>query len=387
MTPRRRILHFAKVMNRDDFIDHVIRFLDAARFEPSACTMVAEPNIADPRYDEEGIPHHVLPARSRWGYPRVAFRLVRLLRREGIDLLHTHHYWESLVGVVAGRIAGVPVVVGRHYSDEHYRLASGSKLRGLRALEGVTHRLARRIVVPTEMIRDLVVEREGVDPEKLEVIPYGFDFDAGRYRRADPSEVARVRGELGLDDAFVVGNVARHHEVKGVGELIAAAGSVAPEHPELRLLLVGDGPHHGRFREMVERRGLGARTTFTGWRTDAPLLMEASDVVAHPTRQEAFPQTMVEAMALARPLIITPVSGAGEHVRNGENGYLVPIDDPPALAAALRRVLADPDAAAEVGRRARAYVRRELDIEGVAARYGALYDAVLGAPPAGESAE
>ena len=137
-----RVLHLAHVINRHDFIDTVIRFSDRNRFFMAACTLTDRSNIEPPRYEEDGIPQHVLGSDSRLQYPSAIVRLSRLLRKWDVDILHTHHYDGAVLGVLAAELAGTSrVIIGRHYHDELYLAASGAKLRVLLAVEAFCNHL------------------------------------------------------------------------------------------------------------------------------------------------------------------------------------------------------------------------------------------------------
>jgi len=376
-----RVLHFAGTINRYDFIDTVIRFADPRRFRMMACTFTAHSNIEDPGYERDGIPHFVLGVRHRkTDFPKAIGRLAALLHRERVDILHTHHYDEALIGLVAARLAGTPaVVVGRHYHDEIYLLTNGFKRKALLTLEDWVNRRAKAIVVPSTPIRSLLVERQGVPAGKVHVIPYGFDFRADRYRLPTPEEVHGIRQELGLQDGFVVGNFARHHRLKGQEYLLRAFARFVRDEPSARLLMVGDGPDHARLRGLARELGLEetGKVLFTGWRKDARRLMGAVDVVVHPTLHEAFPQTMIEALSLAKPLVITPAAGPCDHVEHGRTGVVVPMRDVEALYDALVWVRTHGEEARAMGERARAYVQAELDIRLVIPRYEAVYESCV----------
>lgn len=376
-----RVLHFASIINRNDFIDTVIRFADRRRFRMLACTFDRMSNIASPEYDSEGVPQFVLGVNGRKDYPRAVLRLAQILRRERVDVLHAHHFNEALIGAAAITFAKrSALVLGRHYHDEVYLLTNGWKRRGLLALERRPNSRAAAIVVPSRRIEELLVERQGVPAGKVRVIPYGFDFEREDCLPATPEERLAVRGEFGLNGCFLVGNFGRHHPLKDQESLLRAFARMVTEDSEARLLMVGDGPHHRELRGLSERLGLAGsgngradHVIFAGWRKDAKRLMAAVDVVAHPTLHEALPQTMVEVMTRAKPLVITDVSGACDHVRDGDTGIIVPKRDPEAICRALRWVRENRDAASAMGLRAREYVLSRLDIRQVIGRYEALY--------------
>lgn len=212
---RRRIIHVASVINRYDFIDTVVRFADPLRWEMMACTFKADANVQSPDFEAAGIPHRILGVRGRRDYPGAILRLYRLLRSAPGSIVHTHHYYEALIGVAAARLCSAKIVIGRHYHDEIYRVRRGWKRRVLLAFEAVVNRAADAIVVPSTAICDLLVRRQGVLAEKVHVIPYGFDFAADRYRVPSRSDVDATRGELGLEGCFIVGNFGRHQQIKG----------------------------------------------------------------------------------------------------------------------------------------------------------------------------
>lgn len=375
---RMRVLHFTRFINRNDFIDTVIRFADPRRFSMAACTLTGESNIEVPGYERIGIPHIVLECERRPRYALAIARLARVLRRNRIDILHTHHYEETLLGVLAARLARTPaVVIGRHYHDELYLVAAGVKLRALLAVEGFCNRLAQAIVVPSTQIQELLVERQLIPIRKVRVIPYGFDFEAERYRPAGAAVVDGVRRELDLDGHVIIGNFARHYALKGQEYLLAAFEKLVRDYPEARLLMVGDGPCHEKLRAMAGDLGLESRVIFTGWRQDVSRLIEAVDVVAHPTLQEAFPQLMVETLAKAKPLIITRISGASDHIEHGRTGLLIPTRDTDAICAALRWTLEHPGEARLMGERGREYALHHLDIRRVIRRFEECYEALL----------
>jgi glycosyltransferase involved in cell wall biosynthesis len=142
------------------------------------------------------------------------------------------------------------------------------------------------------------------------------------------------------------------------------------------VLLVGDGPEHDRLIAYARDIGIADRVVFTGWRRDVPQLLDAMDVVVHPSLHEALPQVMVEALAKARPLVISNVSGASEHIRHMQTGILVAKRDAEAIRGAVAWVIRNRDEAKEMAERGREYVRSALDIRRVIDRYEACYGAL-----------
>jgi glycosyltransferase involved in cell wall biosynthesis len=207
------------------------------------------------------------------------------------------------------------------------------------------------------------------------VVPNGVDLGRFGARPADPD----LRRALGLPAAGpVVGYVGRLEHGKGPDVLLAALERLAPEQPAVSLLLVGDGP----LRPALAARAAagGVRAVFAGQRRDVPAVLRLCDVLAVPSRQEAFGRVLIEAMAARVPVVASAVGGIPEVCADGFTGLLVPPDDPDALAAALARTLTDTGATAARVRAAATDVQARFDIRVHATRVQAVYDAVLGTP-------
>jgi glycosyltransferase involved in cell wall biosynthesis len=362
-----RVLHFADLINRDDFIHNVLSHLDAREFEPAAATLHDRGTLNANPSPLAAV--HNLDCAARRKYGTAAWRLRGLLGRESVDLLHTHHYEPALLGVLATMGTRVPLIIGRHYSDAIYQLSRGARRRAYLGIESLCNRRAAAIVAPSKAVAR-VLRDQGVDPGKVEVIPYGFDFQ--RFGARDPHAMARAREEWPPGPGLRLVTVARLHAEKGHRHLLQALETLARENWMATWLIVGEGPERQALEADVHERGMSARVRFAGRRTDVLDLMAAADVVVQPTLHEAFSQAMIEAMALGRPLIISDVSGVEDVVENGRSGLVVPPGDTSALVAALRR-LSDPEVAGGIGQMAHAQVRSRLDIHGIVRRVEDLY--------------
>jgi len=307
------------------------------------------------------VPPLPLGLRGAAGVPRLA----RALARARPDLFHAHLSWPlaAKYPLAAALLARVPAAVATVQLFPEIRLGPSSRLQ-LRALAA---RLSAYVAVSHALGARLTGEL-GWPPAKLEVIHNGVD--PARVRRPrDPA----LRRELGGDGGFVVLAVARLHAQKGLGDLLRAAA----ELPEARFALAGEGPERARLEAEAGRLGVGDRVRFLGRRADVPELLAAADAFVLPSLYEGSPLAVLEAMAAGLPLVATAVGGTGELVADGESGLLVPPRDPPALARALRRLLAEPETRERLG----AAARRRAEAFTAAATAGrvmALYERLLG---------
>jgi glycosyltransferase involved in cell wall biosynthesis len=272
--------------------------------------------------------------------PRALARLVRLIRRERVSLVHTHSSVDAWLGGMAARLCRVPVVRTRHVS---IAIRRGSN--------PVYRWLADRVITSGEAIRRMVME-VGVPPERIVAIPAGVNLESFPFGQRAP-ETAR---ELGLGSP-VIGSVAMFRGSKGHPQLLEAFARVREKHRKASLLLVGDGIRRAWVEQLAREAKLSDAVVFTGFRPDVPALLGTMDCfVLASTRTEGVPQALLQAFATGVPVVGSRIGGIPEVVTDGETGLLIESESVPALAAAIERVLDDPTAAARRARAARALV-------------------------------
>lgn len=298
--------------------------------------------------------HVLAPARGPWdlGYVR---RCAALLRRLGATHLHAHHGTDAYLAVAAARLAGVP----RRFTTKHIR-PGASRLSASR----LRHRALASQVDAFFAVSAHVAERLvhlGVSHEVVRVNLMGADTE--RYR-PDPKRRAAVRRELGVDDATALVIATSHlRPGKGVELMPELAAELARDPGGCLVAVAGDGP----LRHAVAARAadLGVSTDqfrLLGLRDDVPSLLAAADVFVLPTDgTEGLAASVVEALATGTPAVVTDVPGMRAVV--GDVASVAPRGDVGALVTAVRQLLADPDAAARRGAKARALVVNHLSVE------------------------
>jgi len=312
-----------------------------------------------------GVATFALGARSRTGYPAAAVKLARALRRRRTDIVQTHLIDGSLVGLTAARLARTPVaVMTAHHS--HELPFHGRKLVWAERL--CAGPLCDHIIAPSQDARQMLTRVARVPAEKIEVVHHGFDLEWLDPRHADP---ARVRRELGLQGNLVFGAIGRLYSLKNHSALIEAFASALAEVDESRLLIVGAGDT-ARLVARARALGLADRVLLCGPRDDIRDVLAAVDVFVHPALAESFGMVIVEAMAMARPVVSTPVGIAPEVITPGETGLLCSSPEPDALAAGLHEMLALRHSWPEMGQQARRRIR-DFTAASMANRYHELY--------------
>jgi len=300
--------------------------------------------------------------------PRLLGAVVRLARRFGADVLHSHLPAANVNARLAALLLRRPHVATLHTMPGP--TSEDSRVRQL--ADGRTARLSSRIVAPTSEIAAAYGARHGLPPEAFEVI-----FSAPAARPPDPAAVPAVRAALldGHEGPLVV-CVARLKPEKALDALVRAAAALRPRHPGLRVAIAGDGPEASGLRALRDELGAGGTVELLGAREDVGAVLAAADAFCLPSRYEGLPLSLLEAMQAGLPCVATTVGGIPDVVEDERDGLLVPPSDDAALIAALDRVLGDPALRARLGAAAAEHVERTCAPAAVAARYADLYERV-----------
>ncbi|HXJ79334.1 MAG TPA: glycosyltransferase [Candidatus Methylomirabilis sp.] len=315
-----------------------------------------------------GIEAVALPMKAAWDV-RAMTHLLRLIRRERVDIVHTHSSVDAWLAGMAARAGRVPVVRTRHVS-----------IAIRRGFNPVYTWLADRVITSGEAIRRLVVTA-GAPADRVVAIPAGVDLAEFPYRQRSET-VAR---DLGVSPP-VIGSVAMFRGSKGHADLIEAFALVRRRNPGARLLLVGDGIRRAWVEGLVREASLEDAVVFTGFRKDVAALLGVMDCfVLASTRTEGVPQSLLQAFATGVPVVATNVGGVPEIVIDGATGVLVRTGAED-LARGIERVLEDPGAAARRAVAARALVEERFSHVTAMTRLLDLYAEVLGASRPGARA-
>ena len=311
------------------------------------------------------------------------FRLCRLLLRIRPALVHTHTPKAGLLGMIAGRLAGVPV---RIYTINGLVWAThtGWSRRLLSATERLSCRLATDVLTVSESLRRTVIE-QGICPEtKVRVLGWGGSHGVDLCRFDPAANVARgedVRKRLGIPaDAIVLIFIGRFVREKGIEELAHAWRGLRDEFPHARLLLCGWAEERDPVRAGV-MAGLREcpRVVFSrGSPVEMPALYAAGYVCVLPSWREGLPNVALESAAMKLPIVATRISGCVDAIHDGVTGLLVEPRDAESLASGLRTVLKDAVMRRQMGENARRFVSERFSEESVSGRLATEYRTLLG---------
>lgn len=346
----------------------VLRLLDRARFAPVLYCLTGGGALLDAAR-ALGLP--VIDGGMTSFRPLSAVRGVRrlaeFLRLARADVVHNYLLRANVIGSVAGRLAGVPVVLASKRGCHRRR---GWQLAGAR----LSNRLADCVTGNSEAVREFVHENEGCPKEKMVVIPSGVDTD--RFRPLPPGDYKR---RLGLDPARpVVGSVTRMRVRKGVEEFLRAAAQVCRRRPEVQVAIAGEVSLPDEVERFVTESGLADHLRLLGRRTDIPEILAAFDLFVLSSHGEGMSNAILEAMAMEKPVVATGVGGTSEVVQHRRSGLLVPAKDPDALAAAIEEVLRSPaEETAAMGRLGRQIVLERFSAQAMVRQMEELYVELL----------
>lgn len=299
-------------------------------------------------------------------------RLTALFRLRRPHIVHTHSGKAGILGRLAARKAGVPIIIhsihGPSFGPFQGAAANFTFIQAERLAGRVTDHF---VVVADAMSRQYLAAGIG-RPEQYTRIFSGFDLDSFLHARRDPA-LAR---KLGLNEGdFVIGKIARLFELKGHDDVFALAPELFRRVPNVKFLFVGDGPWRQRFETMARGAGLAARFAFAGLvpPTEVGRYVGLMDCLIHLSRREGLPRALPQALAAGKPVVAYDCDGAGEVCRDGETGFLIRPDDHGTLLERLVTLAQRPELCVQLGEAGRAFVRERFTVERLVNEQHALY--------------
>jgi glycosyltransferase involved in cell wall biosynthesis len=317
------------------------------------------------RLEEEGVPVTVAKSNA-WYDLNLLKGMIRLVRREKVDLIHSHLPDQNFYSCLVGHMTATKTAVTYHGFPG---TAESGGFKGAIKLSVVRHWADAVVVVSDYLKRSLEALKFPTD--RITRIHNGVDLD-----RFTVAPAGRLRAESKYQNGIkLIGMVANLRESKGYEYFIQAARKVTDAMPQTRFVAVGEvDPVIGkRMKDLVREMSLEDRFTFLGFREDVPDILRDLDVFVLSSVNEGFSLATVEAMAAGKPVIVTRCGGPQEIVVEGLTGFLVPPADPDTLARTLCDLLANPERAAKIGQTAKARIARTFGLNRMVDEYERLY--------------
>ncbi len=374
MAGRRKVLWLIKGLNiggAEKLLSMSLPFLDRDTFDYQVVYLFKNMNDLVLKFEQAGIPVSCLNMEKVYDL-RVIFKLSRLLRKQNIDILHTHLPYAGIVGRLAAKLAGVKAIV----STEHGIMESYHPITRLGNI--LTLPLNRATIAVSQAAARSILRYKITRPAKIKIIYNAINLKDTQSVQQEP---VLIKKSLGIDGhSLVVGTVSNIRPEKGHQYLLEAARLVLEQRPEVNFVIVGRERAMEdlvRLEEQAKRCGIRDRIIFTGYRPDALQIMVAFDVFVLPSIWEAFAVVLMEAMALGKPIVATNVGGIPEAIDEGVNGFLVPPRDPGQLALRILALLRDDTLRKRMGEEGRKKVHHRFSIEHMVKEVEQIYLSVL----------
>ena len=319
--------------------------LNRSLFEPFV--ICKEPGPLTEALEKAGIPFFCVPELVREISPladlRALMRLKRLFREQKFDILHTHSSKTGILGRLAGRLAGVPLVM--HTVHGYAFPAARNTFQKLFyfLMEWIGARLTDALVVLNQNDFEIAAKRLGVPLDKLHLIPNGVDPE----RYSPPS--LEVRNKIRLErfgigkDGVAIGMVGRLWRQKNPECFVKAGIELLKNNPlSIHFFLIGDGEEREKLEGLIKASGNQQAIHILGWRDDADRLLDGLDIFVLPSLWEGMPLAILEAMASSLQVVASNIPGNRDLVEDAENGYLFELNNEKVLVEKLRKLINDP---------------------------------------------
>lgn len=268
------------------------------------------------------------------------FSLYVLLIKEKPSIVHTHTSKAGLLGRLAAKLAGIPIIIHTPHGHVFLGYFGPVKTKIFIILEKLASRITNKMIALTNKERDDQVLFKIADEDKLAVIPSGVQLN--KFRELPFNEKQNFKKELGIpENSLIIGTVGRLEPVKGPEFLIKAAKLIISKYPEAFFIFTGDGYLKQDLEKTTSKLGLKENIIFLGWREDPAKIISAYDVFVLPSLNEGMGRVLVEAMALGKSIVASNIGGIPDLVIHGKNGFLVPPKNPKELAKYIQILLED----------------------------------------------
>lgn len=350
------------------------------QFQCRVLTFHSTPDSA-PMLDAFDCPVDHWPLNNIWDSAALgsSIRLFRLIRREKIDIVHTFFQTSDLWAGPIAKLAGVKALISSRRDMGFLRRPKHHVAYRL------LHRIFDQVQAVSEGVRRWTIKTDGIDPERVVTIHNGIDTNLS----ASAREVAQLRESLQIGpERLVITTVANLRHVKGIDVLVRAAALVSKQFPECFFVVAGDDSHPSRrgyvdeINALAKSLGIEHSLRFIGQSNQVPALLSLSDVFVLPSRTEGLSNALLEGMLFGLPCVATSVGGNPEVVIDNQTGYLVPPDDPGAMADRILKLAQDPELRQRLGRASRARIEQDFTVAEMTSRVAGAYRRALGQEPA-----
>ncbi|HNX81527.1 MAG TPA: glycosyltransferase [Candidatus Omnitrophota bacterium] len=297
-------------------------------------------------------------------------KLICLIKKEKIDIVHTWLFHAHFIGQIAARLSWRTGVLSRQYGEQFFQDKKITK----QVIDMLSNRMATKIIACSLGIKNHVREAEKVAEEKIDVIHNSIDVSKMVSSQEKRETIIR---EFGLSGYQTIGVIANLYAYKGHSYLLKALSRLKTRYPEIKAIFVGEGPQREALQKEAKILGIDSTVIFAGYRQDIPDLIAVMDIVVQPSIQEGFGISLAEAMSMNKPIVASCVGGIPEVIGEYCAGFLVPPQNVDALTLKIEEILLNKNSAAQIGTKGHALVELKFGIKQMTAKYESLYKLLL----------
>ena len=354
----------------------IINSLNRTKYKIMVACLPTEVFVEKVKGDEVQI--NSVDMRNRFN-PMVILRLVNLMKRENVDIVHSQGARADFFARMSAKLAGAPIVISTvQMPVEGFNVSTIKRLIYI-LLNRFSERFVDRFIVTSTALEKTLIEKHSIQSQRIVKIYNGVEVD--EYSMTDEERMCRrlcFRKELGLEGKIpIVGVIGRLVWQKGFEYFIEAIPEVLNKITNVRFLVVGEGVLKNELAARCKRLNLSEEIIFTGFRDDVKDILSSIDIFVMPSLLEGLPMVLLEAMSMAKPIAATDIEGIQEMLENGITGLLVPPRDPKSLSEAIAGLLNHRDKAFLIGATARKVVEARFRVDVMVQKVEEVYGELL----------
>lgn len=363
-----KILHVTTHMNTGGIAQYILSVASALKDRGVDCIVASSGGDMVEELQRRGIVHRSLDIRTKSEFgPKVLksiFQIYRIIKDEGVDIVHGHTRVSQVSGLIASRMAGALYVSTCH---GFFKKRLGRRIFDL---------WGDRVIAISGPVRESLIRDFKVSPERIELIYSGVDVRRFSKDRSN-AEISDFKHKLGLGDEPIVGTIGRLSSVKGHIFFIEAMKGISSEGRRIKGIIVGSGPEEGSLKRLVKDLGMEDSFFFFESTADTPRYLDIMDIFVFPSVKEGLGLSLLEAMAQGRPSIASNIGGIRDIIKDGETGILFNAGDAGMLKRSIIRLLDDAGLRARLGQAARRLVRERFSLDIMTDKITSLYKNML----------
>jgi glycosyltransferase involved in cell wall biosynthesis len=320
----RHLLELAKNLNKE-------------LFDCTVCVLNENTGCIAKEIEKSNIAVMVIPVKKIYNFNafRQALKIIKLIKEKHIDIVQTFHFKADIYGGIISKVSRVPILISSRRDLNNWQNRTA-----LLFLSRIVNRFFNKFIAVSGDVKNLTIHDEWVRPSKIVTINNGVDLE--RFHPYGQEENMRIRRHLNINMGdCIIGCIANLREDKNYDVFLKAIAKLASVKKDIKCLIVGDGPLRKMLNSLSDELGISSCVIFTGYREDIPDILSIMDIFCLVSKKEGFSNAVLEAMAMARPIVATKVGGNKEAVVEQETGILVPHDDAGKMADAILELCND----------------------------------------------